>query len=83
MKLKKLPKNKTGFIIVHGLEEIEIYLNGKKIAYLNHDNDGWMGMENACDMVKQIGKILKIDVNETNDEEIFDLVERLKGAGGL
>jgi len=83
MKLKKLPKNKTGFVFIRDMEAVEIYLNGKEIASLNHDNDGWMGMTNACDMVKKIGKILKIDVTETNSDELTDLVERLKKVGGL
>lgn len=83
MRLKKLPKNKTGFLIVHDNENLDIYLNGKMIGNFNHDTVGWIGMEMAETMVRDIAKVLKIEVVVTNDEEIFDLVERLKGAGGL
>lgn len=54
---------KQGFVIedLDG-ETDRITLNGKEVITTNHDDHGWAGMAMARDVVKRIGKILKIPV---------------------
>lgn len=56
---------RTGFVIKRVDDEhVEITLEGKEVVSLNHDEDGWDGIERAENLVKSIADILDIPVTE-------------------
>ncbi len=46
-------------------ENIEILINGKVVAYANHDEDGWVGMEKVEGLVDIFAKALGLNVNRS------------------
>ena len=43
--------------------------NGEEVGSANHDEDGWKGMETVEDLVKAIGRVLDIPVEEEESDE--------------
>jgi len=50
-------------------ETLTILLDGEEVGSANHDEDGWKGMETVEDLVKAIGRVLDIPVEEEESDE--------------
>ena len=45
-------------------EDMEFYVDGEQIAYANHDEHGWVGMEAMKDLFENIADKFGIEVEE-------------------
>jgi hypothetical protein len=68
-----MKKKKDGvriFVIRHdGDESLSIELNGDHLISLNHDDDGWQGIEKACNLVNLIAEKIGAEVEHEEREE--------------
>lgn len=45
-------------------DSITFYLDGEFIAHVNHDQDGWHGMETVVDVISRLAKKLEIEIED-------------------
>lgn len=56
-------------VIRPGDETIEVYIDGKQIAYVNHDEHGWSGMTAMYEAVKATATLLGADFEDTDEPD--------------
>lgn len=56
--------------IEHGMaDDFEYRVNGKTVARVDYDADGWQGMERVRDMFSAIANQLGVEVEELHSDE--------------
>jgi hypothetical protein len=58
-------EGQTGFVMREvDPETFELSLNGERLITLNHDDDGWQGIDRAQHLIRKVAEILKIPFSE-------------------